>query len=175
MTDEQMLLKCFFSLTMFPIKKSEVFEYNGHRFNSEKEALDFAAQISSKEAVLKFNRELLDSINQEFIPVYDPESMEIDLFVKVRNKSGGNWEEWMGLRQDQELRYYEEKLNVISADEFLERFKGHPQICLYAGEWNSFLNGIIFVNENSKNPLDWRELIGLVGQMQVSPVTIYGD
>jgi len=97
---------------MFPIKKSEVYEYNGHRFNSEKDALAFAAQISNKEATLKFNQELLDSINQEFIPVYDPGSMEIDLFVKVPHKSGGNWEEWMGLRQDQELRYYEEKLNM---------------------------------------------------------------
>jgi hypothetical protein len=160
---------------MFPIKKSEVFEYNGHRFNSEKEALDFAAQISNKEAVLKFNRELLDSIDQAFIPVYDPESMEIDLFVKTKVENGGNWLIWKSLRQDQELRYYDDKLNVISADEFLERFKDCPRIYLDAGEWKAFLNGIIFVNENSNNPLDWRELIGLVSQMQVSPVTIYSD
>ena len=160
---------------MHPIKKSEVYEYNGHRFNSEKEALDYMNQINNKEATLKFNRELLDSLNQEFIPVYDPESMEIEIFIETKIENAGNWFIWKGLRQDQELRYYERKLNVISADEFLERFKDCPQIYIGTNEWNAFLNGIIHINERSNKPLDWRELIGLIGQMQVSPVTIYGD
>jgi hypothetical protein len=157
------------------ITKKEVFTVDNINFPTEKEAQDYINQRDGVKSTQEFNNQLLDSANEPFVPIYDPESMEIDIFIFTEVENGGNWKIWKSLRQDQELRYYTEKLNVICADEFMERFKECPSIYLGTNEWNAFLRGIIHLNEKAQNPLDWREVIELIGQMQVTPEHIYND
>lgn len=160
---------------MTQIIKKQTFEVDGHRFNSEKEAQDYIKQRDEKDAVLKYNSALLTENKAEYVPIYDPEEESIDIFVLKRNKSGGNWDEWQSLVKDQELRYYDEKLVILTPDEFMGKFREYPSFYIGTNEWNAFLGGITYINEKCKNPLDWKEVIGLIGQMQVTPEHIYSD
>jgi hypothetical protein len=157
------------------IEKSEVYKIEGLSFNSQKEAEEYLAQKQKCELNIQSNIRLLDNIGAEFIPVYDPEEESIDIFIKQRNKAGGNWEDWVSLIEDKEVRYYEQPLQVLTYDEFMREFKKHPSIYIGTNEWNSLLRGVIFVNERAKFPLDWKEVIGLIAQMQVMPQYIYSD
>jgi len=157
------------------IQKSEVYKIEGLSFNSQKEAEEYLVQKNKAALNIKSNIQLLDNVGGEFIPVYDPEEESIDIFVKQRNKSGGNWEDWMGLVKDREIRYYEQPLQVLTYDEFMQEFKKYPSIYIGTNEWNGFLRGVIFINERAKFPLDWKELIELIGNMQVTPQYIYSD
>jgi len=157
------------------IQKSEVYKIEGLSFNSQKEAEEYLAQKQKGELNIQSNIQLLDNVGGEFIPVYDPEEESIDIFIKQRNKAGGNWEDWMGLVKDREIRYYEQPLQVLTYDEFMREFKKNSSIYIGNNEWNSFIRGVIFINENAKIPLDWREVIELIGNMQVTPEYIYSD
>ena len=155
------------------IVKQEIYKVDNTTFNTEKEAQDYINHRDGIKSVQEWNFNLLESMGEPFIPVYDIEEQEIDIFILTEVKNGGNWKIWQSLRRDNELRYYTEKLIIVSADEFMERFKSCPSIYLGTNEWNSFLGGITYINEKAKNPIDWKELIGLIGQMQVTPEVIY--
>lgn len=160
---------------MTQIIKKESFEFDGRFFSSEKDALAYIEQKNNKEAIDKHNSQLLESDGREFVPVYDPEEQSIDIFIKTQIENSGGWKWWKSLIKDRELRYYDEKLKVLTNDEFMEEFKKYPSLYIGTNEWNSFLVGITQINENAKNPLDWREVIGLISQMQVTPVHIYDN
>lgn len=160
---------------MTQIIKKQTFEVDGHRFNSEKEALAFIERKNNKGATDKHNAALLESDGRTFVPVYDPEEQSIDIFIKTKIENSGGWNWWKSLVKDRELRYYDEKLTVLTNDGFMGEFRKYPSIYIGTNEWNDFLRGITYLNENAKNPLDWREVVGLIGQMQVTPEYIYHD
>jgi hypothetical protein len=157
------------------IQKSEVYKIEGLSFNSQKEAEEYLAQKQKGELNIQSNIQLLDNVGGEFIPVFDPEEEFIDIFIKQRNKAGGNWEDWVSLIEDKEIRYYEQPLQVLTYDEFMCEFKKYSSIYIGTNEWNSFIRGLILINENAKIPLDWREVIELIGNVQVIPEYIYSD
>jgi hypothetical protein len=157
------------------IQKSEVYKIEGLSFSSQKEAEEYMAQKQKGELNIQSNIQLLDNVGAEFIPVFDPEEESIDIFIKQKNKAGGNWEDWVSLIEDKEIRYYEKPLQVLTYDEFMCEFKKHSSIYIGTNEWNSFIRGLIFINENAKTPLDWREVIELIGNVQVIPEYIYSD
>ena len=160
---------------MTQIIKKETFEVDSRFFSSEKDALAYIEQKNNKEAIDKHNAALLESDGREFVPVYDPEEQSIDIFIKTKFENSGNWKWWKSLVKDRELRYYDEKLKLLTNDEFMEEFRKYPSIYIGTNEWNAFLHGIAYINENAKNPLDWKEVVGLIGQMQVTPEHIYDN
>lgn len=160
---------------MTQIIKRESFEVDGRYFPSEEAALAYVKQRENKKEIEDHNANLLESHGGVFIPIYDPEEESIDIFIKTEIENAGNWRWWKSLIKDRELRYYDEKLTVLTNDEFMGELKKYPSLYIGTNEWNSFLHGITYINENAKNPLDWREVIGLIGQMQVTPEHIYSD
>lgn len=160
---------------MTQIIKKETFEVDGRGFRSEKDAQDYINQRDNEKIIQEYNSQLLESHGGLFIPIYDPEEQSIDIFIKTEIENSGGWSWWKSLIDNRELRYYDKKLNILTNDEFMEEFKKHPSLYIESNQWNSFIMGIIYLNENAKNPLDWRELIELAGQMQVTPQYIYND
>jgi hypothetical protein len=157
------------------IQKSEVYKVEGLCFNSQKEAEEYLIQKNKMALNIQSNIQLLDNIGADFIPVYDSEEQSIDIFIKQRNKAGGNWEDWISLIKDREIRYYEEPLKILQPDDFMAEFKKYPSLYIGTNEWNFFLVGLIEINEKCKSPLDWKEVIGLIAQMQVTPQYVYSD
>jgi hypothetical protein len=151
------------------------FKVDSIEFNSEKDALDYIESKNKEKSIQNYNCKLLESHGGSFIPIYDPENECIDIFIKteIENTNGYKW--WKSLIKDMELRYYDTELKILTNDEFMEIFKKYPSFYINSNQWNIFLFGITHINENAKNPLDWREVIELIGQIQVSPVTIYSD
>lgn len=160
---------------MTQITKKEVFVVDGMNFPTEEDAQNYIKQRDGNKSVLEYNTALLDNHGDSFIPVYDPEEQSIDIFIKTEVKNGGNWKVWQSLIKDRELRYYTEKLNILSPDDFMAEFQKYPSLYIDTNEWNSFLFGLIEINQKCKIPLDWREVIGLIAQMQVTPQYIYSD
>jgi hypothetical protein len=156
------------------IKKVEAYEVNGTRFNSQKEAEKYVELKQKEDITLEENKHLLETNGSLTIPVYIREENSIDIFVKRRNAAGGNWEDWVSLIGDKELRYYGgESLQILQPDEFMEELRKCPSIYIGTNQWSDFIQGVININEKSKFPLDWREVIDMIGQMQVMPEYIY--
>ena len=153
-----------------PVTKYSV---DGHEFYSEADAEGYIKKRDEGKSILEKNEALLDSLNQFFIPVWDEEQKTFDIFVKDTVDNYGNYLIWQSLVDGKEIRYYDTPLQVITPDKFMNKFSEHPTIHIDNNNFNRFVAGVIQINERCKNPLDWRAVIELISNVQVTPVYIY--
>lgn len=169
------MLKTMINLNKNRIEPLVKYTVDGREFNTHQDAEKYLREKEEEKSILEKNIELLDSLgqHQSYIPTWDEEEQKYDIFIKDKVENGGNWEVWQSLVDGREIRYYDTPLKIITPDEFMLKFTEHSTILVDNTDFNNFVRGVIQINERCENMLDWKVVIQLISNIQVTPVYIY--